>query len=103
MVFSTGNVTRTYYECKATAIIVKGMKDDGTPDFETVDGGTFWSTKENDVATGYKLCKAVNKAVVRSTVQLTTVNSMVIAMSNEDFFTQGVQVERKANGKVVEK
>ena len=100
MVFSTGNVTRTYYQCNATAIIVNGINEDGTPDFETIDGGTFWSTKENDIAMGYKLCKAVNKAVVKSTVQLKTVDSMVIAMSNEEFFTRGKQVERCANGRV---
>ena len=92
-------VSRTYYVCIAQGLRFDGF-DNGRPQMGVVESESYLTTNPNDKAAAKRMVKRADKDVIVDTITVEVVASEVVAMSNEDFISNGMVVDRAANGRI---
>ena len=95
-----GNITRTFFEVKATGFTMDGFNADGTPNMVAVSTNPYISARNNDLAEGKRKIKAINSKVIAQSVSVIVVNEFVMSMGINEFFANANRVKREANGRV---
>lgn len=96
---ASNNITRTIVQAKAYAFVLKGLGEDGRPDFEKTEEVEFLTTAPSK-GEAFRALKAAGVKCSKDMTTFEVLNAQVYALSLEEFLAHAVPVERKRNGEV---
>lgn len=97
-----GNITRTFFTCKAVAYVVNGVDSNGMPVLEQAESLPYITVNQNDRAQAKRAIKAVAPRAILDTLAVIVESEEVRAMALSDFYDNSTPCVRGANGRVSE-